>query len=156
MPRKVWLVSGALAAGLTLAACGSGGGSAAPPAPSCLQQYRSWDAGPSHAAGENLVAALNAVEAASSTADVATTSAALQRAGTAARTVARYPIPRCADPQGYWRAVVTAVQAAAHRGTPAGPGTLAAAAGALKEMPALDRKLAAELRRTVPGLEQKE
>jgi hypothetical protein len=154
MPRKVVLAGGALAAGLTLAACGSGGSSAAPPPPSCLQQYRSWDGGPSHAAGENLVAALNAVEAASSAADVATTSAALQRAGTAAGTLARYPIPRCADPQGYWRAVLVRVQAAAHSGAPGGPGTLAAAAGALKEMPALDRKLAAELRRTVPGLNQ--
>jgi hypothetical protein len=155
MPRKVVLASGVLAAGLTLAACGSGGSAAAPPPPSCLQQYRSWDSGPSHAAGENLVAALNSVEAASSTADVATTSAALQRAGTAARTLTRYPIPRCADPQGYWRAVLVRVQAAAHAGTPSGPGTLAAAAGALKEMPALDRKLAAELTRTVPGLNQK-
>lgn len=158
MPRTVFLASGALAVGLAVTACGSGGGSApaAPPLPSCLQQYRSWNSGPSHAAGEELVAALNEVQAASSTANIAITGGALRQAAAAARTLAHYPIPRCADPNGYWRAVLVQVQAAAQRArTPNGPGTLAAAAGELKAMPALDRELAAELKRTLPGLNQK-
>jgi hypothetical protein len=160
MPRKFLLASGALAAGLTLTACGSGGGpassaSSAPPQ-SCLQQYRSWNAGPSHAAGENLVAALNGLEAVTVTSDANGTGAALKRAATAAASLGHYPIPACADPKGYWRAVLVRIQAAAKAGgTPNGQGTVAAAKAALKDMPALDLKLADELRQTIPGLYKK-
>jgi hypothetical protein len=159
MPRKLLLACGALAAGLTLTACGSGGGSAAsaPSSPSaqarsCLQQYRSWNAGPSHAAGENLVAALNGLEAVTVTSDAGGTGAALKRAATAAATLGRYPIPGCADPKGYWHAVLVRIQAAAKAN---GQATLAAAKAALKDMPALDLKLADELKQTVPGLYKK-
>jgi hypothetical protein len=162
MPRKVLSAAGALAAGLMLMACGSGGSSAASapsapsaPASSCLQQYRSWNVGPAHAAGENLVAALNALQAASSASDVTSTGAALNNAATAARALGHYPIPSCADPKGYWRAVLVRIQAAAESAGPSkGHQTLAAAEGALKDMPALDLKLANELRQTVPGLEK--
>ncbi len=164
MPRTLLLAGGALAAGLTLTACGPGGGSAAsapsPPSAqpqSCLQQYRSWNAGPSHAAGENLVAALNGLEAVTVTSDAGGTGTALKRAAAAAATLAHYPIPRCADPRGYWRAVLVRIQAAAKAaGTPNRQGTLAAAKAALKDMPALDLKLADELRQTVPGLYKKD
>ncbi|HYB86905.1 MAG TPA: hypothetical protein VEC76_08655 [Streptosporangiaceae bacterium] len=164
MPRKVLSAAGALAAGLMLMACGSGGGSAATatsapspsvPASACLQQYRSWNAGPAHAAGETLVAALNALETASSESDVTDTGADLKNAATAANTLGHYPIPSCADPKGYWRAVLVRIQAAAaSAGTAKGHQTLVAAQGALKDMPSLDLKLANELRQTVPGLEK--
>jgi hypothetical protein len=166
MRRSVIVASAALAAGLTLMACGSGGGSAAPagsgggvaasaPSPSCVQQYRVWSSGPAHAAGENLTAALNILQAASSASDIGATSAALKRAGVAARTLAQSPIPACADPRGYWRAVLVGIQDAAdNAGTSQGQGALTAAGVALKRMPVLERKLAAELRRTVPGLGQ--
>jgi hypothetical protein len=164
MPRKVLSAAGALAGGLMLMACGSGGGSAAPapsapppsvPASSCLQQYRSWNAGPAHAAGETLVAALNALQTASSESDVTDTGADLTNAATAARALGRYPIPGCADPKGYWRAVLVRIQAAAaSAGAAKGHQTLVAAQGALKDMPSLDIKLANELRQTVPGLEK--
>lgn len=166
MPRRVILASAALAAGLTLMACGSGEGSAAPtgsggglaasaPPPSCLQQYRLWSSGPAHAAGENLTAALNILLAASSASDIRATSAALKHAGVAARTLAQSPIPACADPGGYWHAVLAGIQTAAdNAGTSQGQGTLTAAKVALKRMPVLERKLAAELKRTVPGLGQ--
>ena len=165
MRRSVIVASAALAAGLTLMACGSGGGSAAPAesgggvaasaSPSCMQQYRVWSSGPAHAAGENLTAALNILQAASSASDIGATSAALKRAGVAARTVAQSPIPACADPMGYWRAVLVGIQDAAdNAGTSQGQEALTAAGVALKRMPVLERKLAAELRRTVPGLGQ--
>ena len=167
MRRSVIVASAALAAGLTLMACGSGGGSAAPagsgggvaasapPAPSCVQQYRVWSSGPAHAAGENLTAALNILQAASSASDIGATSAALKRAGVAARTLAQSPIPACADPRGYWRTVLVRIQDAAdNAGTSQGQGALTAAEAALKRMPALERQLAAELRQTVPGLSQ--
>jgi len=41
MPRTIVLAGAALTAALTLTACGSGGGAAASPPRSCLQQYRS-------------------------------------------------------------------------------------------------------------------
>jgi len=152
MPRTIFLAGAALTAALTLAACGSGGGSAASPPRSCLQQYRSWNAGPAHAAGENLVAALNGVEAANASLENSTTNAALKRAGTAATALAHYPIPKCADPKGYWRAVLVQIQTAAHNTSGSGQGALVAAAVVLHNMPALDLKLANELKQTVPGL----
>jgi len=152
MPRTILLACAALTAALTLAACGSGGSSAASPPPACLQQFRSWNAGPAHAAGENLVAALNGVEAANAALKNSTTNAALKRAGAAATALARYPIPNCADPKGYWRAVLVQIQAAAHNARGSGQGALVAAAVVLHNMPALDLKLASELKQTVPGL----
>jgi len=152
MPRMVLLAGAALAAALTLAACGSGGGSAASPPRSCLQQYRSWNAGPAHAAGENLVGALNGVEAANAALKNSPTDAALKRAGVAATALARYPIPKCADPKGYWRAVLVQIQTAARDASASGQGALVAAAVVLHNMPALDLKLANELKQTVPGL----
>src|SRR5215831_18842619 len=167
MPHKAILASAALAAGLTLTACGSGGGGSAASAGSggaaaastppqvCLQQYRSWNSGPEHAAGENLVTALNSLESALLGSDVATTGAALQDAGQAAKVLALYPIPKCADPKGYWHAGLVRIQAAAgNAGSAKGQQVLTLAEGALKQMPMLDRQLAAELKQTVPGLNQ--
>jgi hypothetical protein len=166
MPRKVILAGGVLAAGLTLTACGSGGGAAASagsgggssasaPSLSCLQQYRAWGSGPEHAAGENLTAALNRLQAASSASDIATTSVALKRAGMAARTLEHYPIPACADPRGIWHAVLLRIEATAdHAGTSQGQAALDLAGGVLRQLPALERKLATELEGTVPGLGQ--
>jgi hypothetical protein len=152
MPRTILLAGAAFAAALTLTACGSGGNSAAPPPRSCLQQYRSWDAGPAHAAGENLVGTLNGVEAANAALNNSATNAALKRAGVAATALGRYPIPKCADPKGYWRAVIVQIQTAAHNASASGQGALVAAAVVLHNMPGLDLKLADELRQTVPGL----
>jgi hypothetical protein len=152
MPPKILSAGAAVAAALALTACGSGGGSAAPPPRSCLQQYRSWDAGPAHAAGENLVATLNGVQAANAALNNSTTNTALKRAGVAARALGRYPIPKCADPKGYWRAVIVQIQAAAGNASTSGQGALVAAAVVLHNMPALDLKLADELKQTVPGL----
>ena len=174
MPGKFIVASAALAAGLALTACGSGGSSAAsagpsksptapaeagvgPPAsaaaPGCLVQYRLWASGPAHAAGDNLTAALNGLAAASAASDVATIGAALKRAGTAARALEHYPIPSCADPQGYWHAVLRQIEAAASSaGTSQGQGTLTIAQGVMKQMPELERKLATELQVTIPDL----
>jgi len=181
MPGKLIVAGAALTAGLALTACGpgggsaaSGGGSAAPAGPSgrptasagsgagpvasaaspgCLVQYRLWASGPAHGAGDNLTAALNGLASASAASDIATVGAALKRAGTAARTLGHYPIPACADPKGYWRAVLVRIEAAAaSAGTSTGQGTLTIAQGVMKQMPALERKLAAELQITIPDL----
>jgi hypothetical protein len=116
-------------------------------------QYRLWASGPAHGAGDNLTAALNGLASASAASDIATAGAALKRAGTAARTLGHYPIPACADPKGYWRAVLVRIEAAAaSAGTSTGQGTLTIAQGVMKQMPALERKLAAELQVTIPDL----
>ena len=174
MPGKFIVASAALAAGLTLTACGSSGGSAASAGPSktpkapaaasagpvasaaspgCLLQYRLWASGPAHAAGDNLTAALNGLAAASAASDVATASAALKHAGTAVRALEHYPIPSCADPKGYWHAVLQQIEGAANSaGTSQGQGTLTIAQGVMKQMPELERKLATELQVTIPDL----
>jgi hypothetical protein len=173
MPGKVILAGAVLTAGLALTACGSGGSSAASAgpgksstasagtgvgpaasaaAPGCLLQYRLWASGPAHAVGDNLTAALNGLAAASAASDVATTSAALKRAGTAARTLEHYPIPGCADPKGYWHAVLQQIEGAASAGTSQGQGTLTIVQGVMKQMPVLERKLATELQVTIPDL----
>jgi len=163
MLGKVIVAGAVLAAGLTAAACapggdgvasaGPGGGSSAPVPPrSCLQQYRGWGTGPEHAVGEDLTAALNRLQAASAASDIPATSAALQRAAMAARTLERYPIPACADPKGYWHAVLARIEAAAgHPGTSTGQAALARAGQVLRQLPVLERKLATELTGTVPG-----
>ena len=174
MPGKFILASAALTAGLALTACGSGGRSAAsagpgksPTAsarpsvspvasaasPGCLLQYRLWASGPAHAAGDNLTAALNGLAAASAASYVATAIAALKTAGTAARALEHYPIPSCADPQGYWHAVLQQIEgAASSAGTSQGQGALTIAQGVMKQMPELERKLATELQVTIPDL----
>jgi hypothetical protein len=174
MPGKFILASAALTAGLALTACGSAGGSAAPAGPSksptasasaaagpvasaaspgCLLQYRLWASGPAHAAGDNLTAAVNGLAAASAASDVTTTAAALKRAGTAARALEHYPIPSCADPKGYWHAVLQQIEGAANSaGTAQGQGALTIAQGVMKQMPQLERKLASELQVTIPDL----
>jgi hypothetical protein len=121
--------------------------------PGCLLQYRLWASGPAHAAGDNLTAALNGLAAASAASEVATASAALKRAGTAARALEDYPIPSCADPQGYWHAVLQQIEgAASSAGTSQGQGALTIAQGVMKQMPELERKLATELQVTIPDL----
>jgi hypothetical protein len=112
-----------------------------------------WGSGPEHAAGENLTAALNGLQAASSASDIPATSAALKRAGMAARTVAHYPIPTCADPKGYWHAVLLRIEAAADA-TSKGQPAPALARAVLRQLPVLERKLATELKGTIPGLGQ--
>ena len=103
--------------------------------------------------GDNLTAALNGLAAASAASDVATASAALKRAGTAARALEHYPIPSCADPKGYWHAVLQQIEgAASSAGTSQGQGALTIAQGVMKQMPQLERKLATELQVTIPDL----
>jgi hypothetical protein len=174
MPGKFILASAALTAGLALTACGSGGSPAASARPSksatasaaagagpvasaaspgCMLQYRLWASGPAHAAGDNLTAALNGLAAASAASDVATASTALRHAGTAAMVLEHYPIPSCADPKGYWHAVLQQIEGAAgSAGTSQGQGTLTIAQGVMKQMPELERKLATELQTTIPDL----
>jgi hypothetical protein len=88
------------------------------PAPrsSCKQQYSAWKYGPARAPGKKLVTALNAVQSASDSEDVPVLLAALKTAGAAAASSARYPMPSCADPHGYWGAMLARIRADATPG----------------------------------------
>jgi hypothetical protein len=140
------------AAALALAACGSSGNgspSAAPPA-SCHQQYETWKAGPARDAAKSLVAQLHAIQAAGTASDIPRLTAALKAAGRAAASAASYPMPHCADPHGYWEAILTRIRAAGdNAGSASGLGGLLLAMVPLKEVPAIEHKLGAELEQTV-------
>jgi hypothetical protein len=150
------IVTTAAAAALTLlAACGSHAsttatGAASAPAQSCRAQYEAWKHGPARTAAKGLMAQFRAVKATGTAEDIPHLDAALKRAGRAAAAVAAYPMPRCADPGGYWQAILTRIRSAAdNASTGSGLGALLLAMGPLKEIPALEAKLGAELKRTV-------
>jgi hypothetical protein len=82
--------------------------------------------------------------------DVPKLSAALNQAGTAARRLSDTPPPRCADPKGYYGQMLAKVTAAADDAKAAGGlSALITAAGRLKTVPGIERKLKAELDQTV-------
>jgi hypothetical protein len=71
------------------------------------------------------------------------------------RALEHYPIPSCADPKGYWHAVLQQIEGAASSAGTAqgqGQGALTIAQGVIKQMPELERKLATELQVTIPDL----
>jgi hypothetical protein len=107
----------------------------------CPQLYDAWRNGPA----KNVVAALNAVDSAS-TGDIGAQTAALKKAASAFVTAARYPMPACADPKGYWDALMMHVSAAASSVNSAAGTTSITVA--LKDVPQLERELSAELKRT--------
>ena len=74
---------------------------------------------------------------------------ALRKAGKPAATAARFPMPKCADPKGYWEQLITRVRAASDNArTARGLGAILLALVPLKGEPGIERKLAAELKRT--------
>jgi hypothetical protein len=118
-------------------------------APSCKQQYSAWKYGPARTPGKKLVNALNAVQSASTSEDVPVLLASLKTAGAAAVAAARYPMPACADPHGYWGAMLARIRAAGdNAGSASGLGGLILAEAPLKDVPGIEAKLTAELKKT--------
>jgi hypothetical protein len=154
MKRLALLTAGAALAGLT--ACTSSAPSAAPsngptvtssPAAtssrpvitaSCRQRYHAWKQGP----GKGLVAALDAVGSSATAGDTNALKAALKRTKPLLAKAARYPLPACADPEGYWTVLMMHVNAAA-----TSTGSAATLTAAMKGVPTLTRELNAELKR---------
>jgi hypothetical protein len=108
----------------------------------CPQAYAAWR----HGHAKKFVSAIDAVDSASRTQDAAELSAALKKARSAVAKAARYPMPACADPRGYWTALLMHVNAAA--GTGHSPSGRASIALALKGIATLQHELGAELKRT--------
>jgi hypothetical protein len=109
----------------------------------CPKEYNAWKKGP---AGK-LTGTLNSVTQASSAGDTSALAAALKKAGPAVVTAARYPMPTCADPKGYWTALMMHVNAAASS-LRSEPGSTSARL-ALRGMGKLEHDLSAELKTTV-------
>jgi hypothetical protein len=128
-----------------LAACSS---AAAPPSAStshrtlgppvsCSQQYATWE----HSNGKGLIAALNAVSSAVTVGDTQALTAALKKAGPAVAKGARYPLPVCADPRGYWDVLLMHVNAAV-----ASKGSSSNVRAAMKDVPKITQSLTTELK----------
>lgn len=139
MKRIVLAAVGAAVLGLT--ACSSSGAPAAAPgnAPvpvSCAQKYQTWE----HGKGTGLVATFHAVSVASAAGNPKVLTTTLKKARPAVAQAARYPVPACADPRGYWNVLLMHVNAAV-----GSKGSASGARAALKGVPAIEKKLTAEL-----------
>jgi hypothetical protein len=145
----------------TAAACGTHPATATAPASaaaahsaaaaplSCKQQYKAWKNGPAKPVGKKLTTELNAVQAAGGSEDIPAVLAALKAVGKTAADLERYPAPACADPHGYWKKILARIKAAGdNAGADSGLTGLLLAEAPLKAVPALEKKLAAELKRT--------
>jgi hypothetical protein len=108
----------------------------------CPRKYDAWMRGPA----KKLVATLNAVGSPSTGQDRTAQTAALKKAKLAVASAARNPIPSCADPKGYWTALLMHVNAAA--GSANSASGRASITLALKGVPELESELSAELTRT--------
>jgi hypothetical protein len=108
----------------------------------CPLKYNAWKHGPA----KRVLAAVDTVDSANSSGDVPAITAALKEAQPAVASAARYPIPACADPKGYWTALLMHVNAAAASARSAP--RAASIKVALKGLPAIEHRLHAELKIT--------
>jgi len=120
-------------------AAGSAGTPTSTVAPAvCKQRYDTWQQGP----GKGLVVTLSSVGSASVIADAQALSTALKKAQPALARAAQHPLPACADPKGYWLALLMHVNAAA------GSKGSASRTAAMRGVPTVTRGLLAELKHT--------
>jgi len=137
------VVAVAAAAGLT--ACSHAAAPAAAPASqpsvrvpvSCSQQYNTW----AHGQGKGLIAALDALSSAQTAGNTKVLTATLNNTRPALSRAARHPVPACADPAGYWDALLMHVTAAA-----ASTGSASSMRTAMKGVPQIEHQLTAELK----------
>lgn len=104
----------------------------------CGQRYDTWK----HGQGKGLVAEVTAVSSADTAGDMQVLTAALKKAGPAVARAARYPMPACADPKGYWGALLMHLNAAA-----ASTGSASDLRAAMKGVPKVTHQITAELKR---------
>lgn len=146
MKRVAFVAAGAAVLGLTACthdaspgATPAGRGTSAVAVPvSCSQQYRTWARGE----GNALMDALEAVSSAAAGGHAHVLTGALRHARPAVDKATLHPIPACADPRGYWSALLMHVNAAV-----AGNGR-ASVRAALRDVPKIHHQLVAEVRET--------
>jgi hypothetical protein len=72
----------------------------------------------------------------------------LKKSGRAAAALRKYPMPACADPHGYWDKSLARIKAAGDNAADgSGLGALLMAEAPLKDVPGLQSKLEAELKK---------
>jgi|SRR5580698_3301178 hypothetical protein len=108
----------------------------------CPKEYEAWTRGPAR----DLLSALNAVDSANATGDTSALVVALKQTTPAVDKAARSPMPACADPKGYWTALLMHVNAAASTG--ASGARPASVTVAMKGVPKIERELRTELKTT--------
>jgi hypothetical protein len=131
------------AAGLT--ACSHAAAPAAAPgthaslrAPvSCTQQYNTWNHGP----GKGVIPALDAVSSAARAGDTQVLTAELKQNKSTLSRAARYPVPACADPRGFWDVLLMHMTEAA-----ASTGSASSVRAAMRGVPEIESELTAELK----------
>jgi hypothetical protein len=106
---------------------------------SCTQKYQAWNQGP----GKGLVATFHAVSVAGTSGDLKVLTVSLKRAKPAVARAARNPVPACADPRGYWSVLLMHMNAAV-----ASTRSVSSMRAAMRDVPKIDRELAAELPRS--------
>ena len=120
-------VLGVVLTAAVLTACGTGSGgqpshpaaaaaSSSPPASTvagttaaCAQQYHAWQNGPAHSAIIKFEAAQQVLAKDSSSGQPSLIAAALNVLGRQAAALARFPVPPCADPHGYFATLLSRV-----------------------------------------------
>lgn len=132
----------------TTTAAATVGASAAPP--SCHAQYETWKHGTAVHALAEIKPALARVQSAGAAGDLLRLRGALEKTGRAAGRLAKTPPPRCADPRGYYALMLTDLRAAGDNAKAAsGLAGIVLAEAPLKKVPAVEKKLNAELDQTV-------
>jgi hypothetical protein len=115
----------------------------------CKQKYDAWKTGPAKAIETGqLEPALKKVTAAGSSEDLVLLRSSLMATGRAAVKMEAYPMPPCADPKGYYAQFLGLIQAAGDNAkASSGLGALILAEAPLEKVPAVERKLDAELKK---------
>jgi len=122
------LVLGVVLTAAALTACGAGPGGqpshpattpgSSPPAgtvagttAACAQQYHAWQNGPAHLTIVKFEASQIVLDKESSSGQVTLIAAALNILGQRAAALASFPVPSCADPQGFFAALLSQIVA---------------------------------------------
>jgi hypothetical protein len=142
LKRIILAVAGAALAGLT--ACSHAATPTAAPSShgsvripvSCGKQYSTWRNGQ----GKRLIAALDAVSSAETAGNTRMLTVTLKRTRLAIFRAARYPVPACADPRGYWDVLLMHVTAAA-----TAKGSASSVRAAMKDVAKIEHQLTTEL-----------
>jgi hypothetical protein len=122
------LVLGVVLTAAVLTACGASSGGqpshpattpgSSPPASTvagttaaCAQEYHAWQNGPAHLTIIKFEAAQEVLDKESSSGQVTLIAAALNILGQRAAALASFPVPSCADPQGFFAALLSQIVA---------------------------------------------